>query len=475
MAEERILLVTNRAPVSFRTEGGQLRVSRGAGGVVTALRHLVRTVPVTWIAAAASQGDLLVARDQREYGGLLGRGRLTLRLVSIPPDVFADYYGEFSNRILWFVQHALWERRVRPEGPERIRELAERYAQANRVFADAVTHEMHRPGQAAVVLMHDYQLYPLPALVRGRMAGARIAHFVHIPWPAPETWTAAMPADVVARIARGLLGADVVHFQTRASLEAFAATAELAGAKAGAERIELGGRATLLRVRPVSVDPAALRVRPEALARVRSDGRRLIVRVDRADPIKNVPTGFLAFERLLERRPDLAGQVRFVARVVPSRSSLPEYARELDLTRRLAVGLNERFGPGTVDLIERQDRGRALAELAAADVVLVNSVADGMNLVAKEAAVINPRAVLVLSRTAGAYEELGADALGVDAADTGGTALALERALEMPEDERRTRAANMRRRVMAWTSRHWLRAQLDDLEEAAPSRPVAAG
>jgi len=318
------------------------------------------------------------------------------------------------------------------------------------------------------VFIHDYQLYLVPGLVRAQLAGAAIAHFTHIPWPALAVWLQALPADVVAHLVRGLCAADVVHFQTKASARSFLScvAALLPDADVGDGWIRLGERRTLVRARPVSIDPRALRVLPALVARLRADSRRLVVRVDRGDPIKNVPAGFVAFERMLERRPDLVGTVRFRARIVPTRMSIPEYASELELARSVARRVDQRFGPGTVEMVERSERAQALSELAAADVVLVNSLADGMNLVAKEAAVLNPRLALVLSRRTGAYEELAEGALGIDPDDIEGTAVALARAVEMPEPERAARAALLRHKVLGWTSRDWLRAQLDDLAEA---------
>jgi trehalose 6-phosphate synthase len=470
--QKRVLLVTNRAPTTFARRGDQLRVSRGAGGVVTALRHLVQAVPVTWIAVAAGEGDLLAARAQRERGGALGVGRLTLRLVPMTRDLLADFYGEFSNRVLWFVQHGIWPMRIDPENPERLRTLAQRYLAASGLIVDTVVREGHRPGYGRLALVQDYQLYAVPALLRRRLAGVLVSHFVHVPWPSLDTWRGALPDDVVGLLVRGLLGADVIGFQDERSRRQFAecVAALVPQARAGEEAVEHGGRRALLHVRPVSIDPTALRPRAE---RVR-DGRRLIVRVDRTDPIKNVPAGFAALSRLLEIRPEWVGKIRFIARVVPSRVTLAEYARERDEGRRLAAEVNERYGRGTIELIEKQDRGRALAELAAADVVLVNSRADGMNLVAKEAAVLNDRLALVLSRTAGSFAELADGALGIDPNDVQSTAQALDLALRMPERERRARAASMRAAVMRWTARDWIRAQLDDVAEADELRRALA-
>lgn len=464
-----MILVSNRSPIGFVDRAGSLRAARGGGGVVTALRDLVKVSPVTWLASATAAADLRAARMRLEHGGLFGGGRLALRPVPIRRDV-ATGHREFADRVLWFVQHGLWDRRVKPEDPDRIRSLIGSYEHAARAFSDAAVSESHRPGHAGATFVHDYQLYLVPGLIRARLPGASICHFTHIPWPLLSEWLRAVPADVVAQLIRGLLAADVVHFQTTSSVDSFRSCVEmlLPDAEVGDGWIRRDGHRTLVRARPVSIDPGALRVRRSLVDRLRADPRRLVVRVDRGDPIKNIPAGFLAFERTLERRPDLVGTVRFRARVVPTRMSMPEYAAELDLARSTAARINARFGPGTIDMVERADRSHALAELAAADVVLVNSLADGMNLVAKEAAVLNPRLALVLSKRAGAYEELADGAIGVDPADVEGTAGALARAVEMPEPERAERAASLRAVVTGWTSRDWLRAQLDDLAEARP-------
>jgi trehalose 6-phosphate synthase len=465
--EGRMILVSNRAPLAFLDRAGTLRAARGGGGVVTALRDLSKVSPLTWLASATAAADLRAARMRLKHGGLFGGGRLALRPVPIERDV-ATAHREFADRVLWFAQHGMWDRRVQPESPERIRWLLGRYRLAARAFADAAVSESHRPGHSGTTLVHDYQLYLVPGMVRRRLLGAKLAHFTHIPWPAPGVWLAAVPADVIAHLIRGLLAADVLHFQTSASAQAFLTCVAvlLPDAEIGDDWVLRGGRRTLVRARPVSIDPATLKVRPALVERLRADPRRLVVRVDRGDPMKNVPAGFLAFERMLERRPELIGTVRFRARVVPTRMTMPEYAAEMRLARDIATRIDDRFGTGTIEMIERADRPAALAELAAADVVLVNSLADGMNLVAKETAVLNPRVALVLSRRAGAYEELAGGAIGIDPEDLEGTASALAQGVLMPEDERVRRAGSLRARVLAWTSRDWLRAQLDDLAEA---------
>lgn len=467
MGSPRVLVVTDRAPIGLDVGAKGMRMSRGSGGVVTTVRHLARFTPLTWVASAIVGDDLLAARLRRDPGRLIGGGQMALRLVPVTSELYADHRAAFADRILWFAQHGLWSRRIGPETPERIRWLLSRSEIAARRFADTVASELHRPGQSSLVFVHDYQLCLVPQMLRARVPGARIGHFCHIPWPAPSVWREAVPADVLVRIIRGLLGADTLHFQTRASVEAFLSSVDelLPDASVRGDRIRHARGSALVRARAASIDPDALRPDLEEVARLRSDPRVLIVRVDRADPIKNVPAGFVAFERLLERHPRYVGRVRFRARVIPTRLTLPEYARELELVRAAARRINTRFGAGSVELIEHPDRGRALAELAAADVVLVNSLADGMNLVAKEAVVVGQRSALVLSRRAGAHEELGSGAIGIEPTDIAETCEALRRAIEMPPQERAERAALMRARVRSWTSRDWLRSQLADLDE----------
>lgn len=472
----RLVVATDRAPITFTSAADRIRMTRGTGGVVTAVRDTALAQSVTWVASAVLPGDVMVARARLRDGALLGNGRLALRLIPMSVGLFDDYRTAFADRILWFIQHGLWPTRISPESPSRIRWLSSRYESAGRRFAEAIAVELHRPGHSGAVLIHDYQLYSVPALVRARIVGAHIAHFSHIPWPALPVWRAALPDDVIERLLRGLLAANVLHFQTQASADAFLSSVDelLPDVRVRGELVSQARGSVLVRARAASVDPASLRPSRREVDRLRSDGRRLIVRVDRADPIKNIPAGFDAFERLLARCPELVGSVRFHARIVPTRVGVPEYARELARIREGARRINARFGADTVRLIERADRQRALAELAAADVVLVNSLADGMDLVAKESAVLGEHSALVLSRRAGAYEELAGGAIGIDPEDVEGTAVALRAALEMSPGETAARSSIMRERVLAWTAHDWLRAQLDDLSEATARRERSA-
>lgn len=467
-----ILVVSNRAPMTFANQGSRFQLGRGAGGVVTALGQLRGARSVTWVAPATTETDREVSAVLRERGGRIGRGGLQVRFVDLPSDLMTDYSERFSNQILWFVQHGLWSRRHAAEDPATLTYLYERYLEAGAAVAGAVATEMHRPGQASDVLVQDYQLYGVPAAVRRLTPGVGISHFVHIPWPGLDTWRAAMPDAITGDIVRRMLEADAIGFQDWRSRDHFVeAAARLDGVQARRDGVRLrSGHLVLCRVRPASINPEELIPDPIRLQALRGRNVLRVVRVDRVDPIKNVPAGFEAFERLLETHPEWIGRVQFIARLIPTRMAIPEYAAEWDATVQVIERVRRRFGDASIEVCDTPSRGQALAELASADVVLVNSLADGMNLVAKEAAALNRDGVLVLSRRTGAWAELQEGALEINPASVDDTVNALHQALTMPLAERRQRASSMRHAVLRWTGRDWFSALRADLDEARMER-----
>jgi trehalose 6-phosphate synthase len=308
--------------------------------------------------------------------------------------------------------------------------------------------------------------------------GVPLSHFTHIPWPGPEAWrvlTASMREGILA----GLAGADVVGFHTARSVRAFLACAEeyLEGAFVDHVRpaVTLSGAVCHVRAYPISIDPdefAALSADPDVLAQedaiARDRPEKLIVRVDRTDPSKNVIRGFHAFARLLATRPDWHRRVRMLALLDPSRQEIPDYAEYVGAIHRAAREVNDQFATEAWTPIElRVDDNfpQAVAGYKQYDVLLVNAIVDGMNLIAKEAPLVNERdGVLILSENAGAHEELGAWALSVNPFDVEGTAQAIAAALEMPAEERHERLQAIREHVREYDVKRWIRTQLDDLD-----------
>jgi trehalose 6-phosphate synthase len=302
-------------------------------------------------------------------------------------------------------------------------------------------------------------------MVREARPDAKLAHCVHIPWPVD--WTT-LPEEMRRALHEGLLANDVVGFQTERWQAAFAETCGSLGLDCGT---------TLVTSHPISVDAAefdelassgAVLEREAELVADRPE--ILILRVDRTDPSKNVVRGLEAFELLLERRPDLCGRAVLLALLDPSRQAIPEYVEERERIEAAAARLEERF-PGALRLRIADDFPEAIAAYKQFDVLLVNAVMDGLNLVAKEAPLVNTRdGVVVLSVDAGAWEELGEWALGVDPLDVCAQADALERALGLPAEERHRRAAAISTQVRTHDLAAWIRAQLDDLDRATSMR-----
>jgi trehalose 6-phosphate synthase len=370
-----------------------------------------------------------------------------------------------ANPVLWFVQHGLWELKRDPDADLTV-PWRDGYLAANRALAEAAVAELDRaPGAALYV--HDYHLYLVPSLVRSLRPDARIAFFVHIPWVGPDHWTVLAP-EIARAVHEGLLACDSVGFHTERWRSAF-----VDACAALLERGEDAERAS--HANPIAVDTNefdvlaasdAVRARREQLATDRPE--ILVLRVDRTDPSKNAVRGFDAFGRLLEREPGLHGRVVLLALLDPSRQEIPEYVDYRAATERAARLLNERFGcPGwqPVRLEVRDDFPASVAAYAEYDVLLINPVMDGLNLVAKEAPLVNDRdGVLVLSREAGAFAELGDWALGVDPLDVDGQAAALARAITLPAEERRARLDAIRARVRAHDLSAWADRELAELD-----------
>jgi trehalose 6-phosphate synthase len=483
-ARRKLIVVSNRAPLSYRSgPDGKRVVRRGGGGLVTALRPLVSHHEVSWIASALTDEDRAVAA---EAGGAAfdesGRNgaRYRLRLVVHDQADFDRYYNVFANPILWFVQHRLWDLARTPSHDVALHEAWASYGIVNDSFGQAVLEELDDE-PAAAVWFHDYHLYLAPRRVREERPDALLAHFVHIPWPDADSWTVLPPAMRRA-IHDGLLANDVIGFHTRRWRDGFlGAVEQILGAAVDRESgiVEHDGRRTLVTSHPISVDVGEFdeltrsgRVLEEERALERERPERLVLRVDRTDPSKNIVRGFRAFELYLARHPECHGRVGMLALLDPSRQDVPEYAAYLDEIHASVRDVNDRFGtnewqPITLEI--RDDFPRSVAAYKQYDVLLVNAIFDGLNLVAKEAPLVNERdGVLILSENAGAHEELGAWALTVNPFDVGEQAEAIHAALELPAGARRQRAEAIRAHVREHDLEAWLAAQLGDLDRVRP-------
>jgi trehalose 6-phosphate synthase len=409
---------------------------------------------------------------------------IALRLVDVPQAAYSRYYDGISNRILWFAQHYL----LQPTAPRQFSERTHKdweqgYSAVNEAVAEAVLAEMEAQGTATTVLFQDYHLYLAPERVRAARPDAQLAHFIHIPWPESRYWEL-VPDEMVRAIFRGLASNDLIGFQTHRDVRNFIEGAPrfLQGAtpvldeRGDMVALDWQGRRILVQAYPIAVTPTEVLASAEQddaaagadyLCKELDDDMKLIVRVDRVEPTKNIVRGFQAYERLLRTHADLRGKVTFLALLVPSRQGMREYQTYERQIRRQVERINARFGrPGWQPIVAifGNHRARALACMRRFDVLLVNPLIDGMNLVVKEGALVNERnGVVLLSRTAGAFEQLGEHALGIPPLDVWATAEALHQALTMGDEERHIRASAMKRILHDEDAHQWLMSQLDDL------------
>jgi len=484
-SRRKLLVVFNRAPVSYdRGADGQRVARRGGGGVVTALGGLLAHHDVTWVSSAMTEEDRAVAAERSgSFVEETAEGAsYRLRLVAHDPAAYDRFYNVMANPTLWFLHHYLWGLGSAPDfGPELHEAWGAGYVPVNDALAAAALEELDREPEAAV-LFHDYHLYLAPRLVREARPDVVTSHFLHIPWPEPDYWHA-LPPQLRVAVHEGLLANDVVGFHTERWRRAFLLAADrLLGATVDrqAGTVEYNGRTTRVVAHPISVDsgeferlsedPAVLE-REAALVARRPE--QLILRVDRTDPSKNIVRGFHAFALLLEGHPELLGRVGMTALLAPSRQEIPEYLEYLGAVESAARAVNDRFGrhgwqPVELDLAD--DFLRSVAGYKQFDVLFTNPVFDGLNLVAKEAFLVNERdGVLVLSENAGVHEELGMWALTVNPLDVSGQADALYAALTLEAGERRRRADAIREHVRAHDIREWVDVQLADLDAVRSS------
>ena len=472
----RLILVSNRLPVTVKVDRGEVVVARSGGGLAAGLRGPHESSQGLWI---GWPGDL--SRMSDEQRAEVERHLCDLRCVPVvlTPSEVNKYYDGFSNAVLWPLFHYLLDR-IPPHSQE-----WDVYRAVNEKFADAVMR-VWRPGD--VVWVHDYQLVNVPLILRNRIPSATIGYFLHIPFPVSEVFRILPWRE---QILAGMLGADLVGFHTFTYRAHFSsAVLCILGIPTQGDRISVDGRETRLGVFPIGVDAkewSALAVDPTVIQesteiRSESRGERVLLGIDRLDYTKGIPRRLLAFERMLEREPRWRGKVRLVQIGVPSRDKVPSYQEFRRQVDELVGRINGSFS--TVDWVPIHYVHRSLSEkqvvalYRAADVMLVTPLRDGMNLVAKEFVTsrVDEDGVLVLSEFAGAAAEMG-EALLVNPYDIDAMADTFDEALTMPDEERRVRMRALRQRIASRDVHHWAKSFIDALESTRPGegeRPRAA-
>jgi trehalose 6-phosphate synthase len=444
---KQLVVVANRLPVRLDEETGRWETS--PGGLVSALAPVLRQRHGTWIGWPGIPDRQVAPFTVDEIHQVP---------VALSTDEITDYYEGFCNGTIWPLYHDA----IRPV--EMHRHWWRPYQEVNRRFAEAVTATA---AEGASVWVQDYQLQLVPEMLHLARPDLKVGFFLHIPFP---------PVEIFGRlpwrheIVRGLLGADVVGFHTRQSMTNFARSARAYGEASGpAEALTFAEHTTLSEVLPISIDfdefesVASTEETAEAVRHLRQelgDPDHILLGVDRLDYTKGIDLRLRAFESLLDARPDLHGRIVLVQVAVPSREAVEEYQT---IRRNVEEGvgrINGEFGRGDWTPVRYYyrglDRPELIAHYAAADVLLVTPLRDGMNLVAKEYVACRPdeSGVLVLSEFAGAAEQLDR-AVIVNPYDLDGLARALGEAVDMTKEEQRSRMRSLRKHVQGWDVHAW--------------------
>jgi len=446
------VLVSNRGPVSFQPgPDGELESRRGAGGLISGVGPLMSDIGATWLASAISEGDREAAGS-----GVVEADGYRVHLLAVDPDVYRLAYDVVSNQVLWFAHHGLWDLTREPVFDSSWPEAWDAYRTLNRSFAEAVAQDAP---EGALVLVQDYHLCLVPAQLAEQRPDVRIVHFSHTPF-APPVWLSPLPEASALELVAGMAASQACGFHTSRWADDFHASS-----------LHLSGRASRTFVSPLGSDPEDIRAAAASQACAASlheleelvGDRQVIGRVDRVELSKNLIRGFLAYGELLEAHPEHRERVVFVAGAYASRGGVEAYARYRAEIEAVVEKVNARWGtPGWQPIVLQveDDFPRSVALLRRADVLLVNPIRDGLNLVASEGALVNERhAVLALSRGAGAWEQLHRGALAVPPFDVSGTAEVLHEALTMEPAERERRASLLRSLAEERTPADWLHDQ----------------
>ena len=480
----RILIASNRGPVSFsRAEDGELTAKRGGGGVVSGLSSVASNEDLLWVCAALSDADRAAARQAKD--GMLDLdghpGGTAVQMLGISPSTFSRAYNTVANSVLWFIHHMLYDTPNRPQFGLGFRRDWAAYRDYNRAFAEALATAS--TGARARAVIQDYHLTLAPRMLAELRPEVRIAHFSHTPW-APVDYFRLLPDSVAAEVLTGILGADHAGFLSQRWANAFMDCCEhVLGATADRDKqvVSYAGHRTGIGVHPLGVNAGELinraaqadvEMRMSVLREAIGD-RKLIVRVDRTELSKNILRGLTAYREFLLSYPEWRGKVMLLAFAYPSRHDLPEYREYTASVQRLARAIDDEFGSADwtpILLHTEDDYARSLAGYRLADVLLVNPIRDGMNLVAKEGPILSDRCcALVLSREAGAADELAEDALMINPYDISATAAALHEALLMSDAERERRCRALAAAGSAVPPTAWFNSQLAALDGQVPS------
>ncbi|MDY9922442.1 alpha,alpha-trehalose-phosphate synthase (UDP-forming) [Methanobacterium sp.] len=481
LKDKNLIVVSNRGPVEFHKKNSKVEMKRGAGGLVSTLLPIMETLNGVWIASAMTPGDVEVAKRFPDNKVPIPEEdpQFWVPFVVVDQRRYECYYSVISNPLLWFVQHYMWNSPYTPTIDDKIHQSWEQgYRYVNQKFAEKVLKESKKNEKEPLIMLQDYHLYLCPTYIRKKLKDTFLSQFIHIPWPQSEYFSI-IPEYMRKEIIEGLLSNNLLGFHLPRYVTNFMQTCEEYTDEVDYENgiIWHNGQATHVKSYPISVDYEGIKelahspgvLEKEKLIKEIKGDYFLFYRTDRIDLSKNIIRGFEAYELFLHKYPQYHGKVKFLTTGKPTRQQIREYHTYYYDVIEMIEDINVKYATDDwkpIEWIFKADYNLVVAAFKNYDCLIVNPIADGMNIVPKESSVVNEcQGSVILSEKAGCFEELKEHVLAVNPYDISQTAEAYHQAIQMSEKERHGRLDNLKDIVARRTIYHWISEQFEDIEK----------
>lgn len=479
--DKNLIVVSNRGPVEFYKSNSNIKMKRGAGGLVSTLLPLMESLNGVWIASAMTPGDVEVAKRYPDNKVPIPQKdpKFWVPFVVVDSDRYECYYSVISNPLLWFIQHYMWNSPYTPNIDDKIHQAWEKgYLYMNQKFAEKVLSEADKNEKEPLIMLQDYHLYLCPTFIRKKLKDIFLSQFIHIPWPQSEYFSI-IPEYMRKSIIEGLLSNDLLGFHIPRYVTNFIQTCEEYADEVDYNQgiIWHNGQTTHVKSYPISVDYDGIKemasssgvLEKENLIKEIKKDYFLFYRTDRADLSKNIIRGFEAYELFLHKYPQYHKKVKYLTTGKPTRQQIREYYNYYYDIIDIIENINYKYAQDDwkpIEWIFKADYELVVAAFKNYDCMIVNPIADGMNIVPKEASAVNEnQGVVILSEKAGCFEELKECVIPVNPYDISQTAEAYHDALKMSENERNEQFKKIQDIVAQRTIYHWISEQFEDIEK----------
>ncbi len=488
LEDKEIIVASNRGPVVFKKDKtGQIALIRGAGGIVGSMIPFLKRTHGKWVSSAIGECDHYMNTKYNSKVPIpLENPEYYVEFIKSEENIYNGFNGKFANPLLWFIHHSMWNPPYSPCADEDLHQAWDSYKYVNSMFAEAIGQDIYSSEKTPIVMLQDYHLYLTPKIIRKQHPDVLMSQFVHIPFPPPEIFQQ-LPNHMQIEILDSVLTNDVLGFHIQRYMNNFLQTIKLILPNASVDEINgnilYNGHVCHVRTYPISVDTKTLQIQaqnPKVIAMEAEVNEivgdcKLIYRTDRADLSKNIIRGFQAYDIFLEKYPEWREKVKFVATLMPSRQDIKIYQEYTDKIKDIVKVINAKYATPNwqpIKYICRGDYDLVIALLKRYDVLMVNPILDGMNIVAKEGSVLNENnGTLVLSTGAGCYEELKDGSICINPFDLRQTAESIDMALLVDETTKSQMLEKNREIIKSNDLNKWVSDQLNDIESVMLERP----